>query len=195
MFCSFTLLISADDFLPLNATVEKWKDIVEIVSHYKEGDYYFVELIVADENRGPAELLDFVRRHFDFIALHQSKSTYIFIEDKKQFGTTLNELYTKAGRDYFFYDMLTIEERYHALMIQGLEDKLDIQAWYYNEMSKSYYALDITDGSKFLFGEESCLEVLDNSSGEIIEYDILEGLEDFEFHIGVLGYEKLENSN
>ena len=36
MFSSFTLLITADDFLPLNATVEKWKDIVEIVSHYKE---------------------------------------------------------------------------------------------------------------------------------------------------------------
>ena len=153
MFSSFTLLITADDFLPLNATVEKWKDIVEIVSHYKEGDYYFVELFIIDENREAAELLNFVRRHFDYIALHQSKSTYIFTEDKEEFKKALNNLYTKAGRDYFFYDMLTIEERYHALMVQGLDKKLDIQAWIYNGLSKCYYALNLDEGSKYLFEE------------------------------------------
>lgn len=195
MFSSFTLLITADDFLPLNATAEKWKDIVEIVSHYKEGDYYFVELFVMDENRGPVELLNFVRRHFDYIALHQSKSTYIFTEDKKEFKEALNNLYTKAGRDYFFYDMLTIEERYHALMVQGLDKKLDIQAWIYNSLSKCYYALNLNEGSKYLFEEESCLDIMDNETGEITEYDIIEGLEDFKFHIGILGYEKLEKSN
>lgn len=194
MFSSFVLFIKADDILPLKAEVERWKDIAEIVATYKQKDYYFVELLVIDE-RGPAELFRFVLRQFDFIALHQSKSTYIFIKDKEEFKKAVNNLYTKPGRDYFFYDMLTIEERYHALMVQGLDKKLDIQAWIYNGLSKCYYALNLNEGSKYLFEEESCLDIMDNETGEITEYDIIDGLENFKFHIGILGYEKLEKSN
>ena len=195
MFSSFVLLIKADDILPLKADVDRWKDIAEIVASYKEKDYYFVELLVLDENRGAAELFKFVYRHFNFIALHQSKSTYVFIKDREEFKHTLLDLYTKQTKDYFFYDVLSIEERYHALMEQDLDNKLDIQLWYFNIMSGCYYALNLTDSSKYLFEEDSCVDIIDNTTGEIEEYDIMDGLTDFEFHIGILGSEKLEKTN
>lgn len=193
MFSSFVLFIKADDILPLKAEVERWKDIAGIVATYKQKDYYFVELLVLEE-RGPAELFRFVLRQFDFIALHQSKSTYIFIKDKQDFKSSLLDLYDKATKDYFFYDMMSIEERYHALMIQGLEDKLDFRVWYYNYKSGAYYSLKLTDSSTFLFDGESCVDILDDETGSIEEYDIMEGLTDFEYHIGILSFEKLEKT-
>jgi len=195
MFSSFVLLIKADDILQLKADVDRWKDIAEIVASYKEKDYYYVEILVLDENRGPAELFRFVYRHFDFIALHQSKSTYVFIQNREDFKEALTNLYTRQTKNYFFYDMLCIEERYHALMLQGLKDKFDIQAWYFNVNSGCYYALNITDNSQFLFEEESEVSIIDNTTGEITDYDIIEGLTDFDFHIGILGSEKLEKTN
>lgn len=191
MFSSFVLLIKADDILPLKAEVNRWKDIAEIVASYKEGDYYYVELLVLEE-RGPAELFKFVIRQFNFIALHQSKSTYIFIKDKEEFKSTILELYTKLTKDYFFYDMLSIEERYHALMIQGLEDSTGFRVWYYRD--GAYYSLKLTEDSTYLFEEEPTINILDDATGEIAEYDVADGLTDFEFHIGILGFEKLEKT-
>lgn len=191
MFSSFVLLIKADDILPLKAEVNRWKDIAEIVASYKEGDYYYVELLVLEE-RGPAELFKFVIRQFNFIALHQSKSTYIFIKDKEEFKSTILELYTKLTKDYFFYDMLSIEERYHALMIQGLEDSTGFRVWYYRD--GAYYSLKLTEDSPYLFEEEPTINILDDATGEIAEYDVADGLTDFEFHIGILGFEKLEKT-
>jgi hypothetical protein len=192
MFSSFTLLVKVDDYLPLKTEVERWKDIAEITASYKEKDYYLVDLLVLDEKRGPAELFKFVDRHFNYIALHQSKSTYIFTRDKDEFKKTINDLYDKESRDYFFYDMLTTEERYHALMSQDIENQSFLQAWYFNHKSSCYYALEINEGSTYLFSEESYLDVLDNTTGEITEYDIMDGLTEFKFHIGILRSEKLE---
>ena len=195
MFSSFTLLITADDILPLKAEVERWKDIVDIVASYKIDDYYFIELLVMGDDRDEKDLLKFVLRQFNFIALHQSKSTYIFAKDKEELKTAILDLYTKESKEGFFYDMLSVDERYKALMTQGLDKKFDIQLWHYDGKSGNYYALNISTNSVFLFDYDPCVEILDNTTGSITEYDIIDGLKKFQFHIGILGSEKLEKTS
>lgn len=191
MFTSFTILIHADEILPLKAVINKWSDLIDLRAQYQvpesTKDFYLLQIDVLDENRKLEEIAKFVISHLPFIALHQSGSQWIFARGADEFKDALKSIYNKDTKQYFFYDMLNIEERYHALMSQdSLQNKLDIQAWIHNDATDCYYALNIDEGSKWLFDVSSEVSIVDNETGSILEEDIVLGLKNYKFHIGIL---------
>lgn len=189
-YSEFVLLIDDTSKEEFDQKVEKFQMIVDIVSEYdiktKKNHYWVVQLVVLLENRSLEELCKFVYKYFPFIAMRQNNSTYILASDKKTFKDMVNDIYGKEKKKYFLYDMLSIDERYKASCNTGIEiDPLSRNRLLHNE-SGSIYSLIYNEECIFLFTNEPEITIMDESSGEVKELDITDGLGIFDFHVAIL---------
>lgn len=196
---SFILLIDEIDYPYFLATQRKYDQFSEIVKEYRvtakdeSCDYHYVQLSVMDYHRSDEEICKFVLQTFPYIALHQEYSNYILVKDDQIFRGTINALYSKDTAKYFFYDMLSIEERGAALeeIDKDLQDR-QVHLLHFDTVSGATYQLNFTTDSIYLFQEESEIELFDDMTGEYLTYDITKGMDIFNFKIAILGSKKLE---
>lgn len=189
-YSEFVLLLHNNDKIGFDYTVETYSSIADVIAEYdittKDNKYWVVQLEIMCDNRSSEELCRFVYEHFPFIAMHQGDSTYILVSNKNEFKTMLNDIYTKEKRLYFLYDMLTIEERYDASCCTGVEiDPYSSNRLMHN-VGGAIYSLIYGRECIYLFTSEPEISVMDETTGELKELDITDGLWAFKFHVAVL---------
>ena len=189
-YSEFVLLLHNDDKAGFDYTVETYSSIADVIAEYdittKDNKYWVVQLEIMCDNRSPEELCQFVYGHFPCIAMRQGGSTYILVPNKNEFKVMLNDIYTKEKRLYFLYDMLTIEERYDASCCTGVEiDPYSSNRLMHN-VGGAIYSLIYGRECIYLFTSEPEISVMDETTGELKELDITDGLWAFKFHVAVL---------
>lgn len=202
-FSSFVLFLDEElypYFLMEQKHYSQFTDIrksYKMASQDKQTDYYIVQLDVMDYQKNEKEICKFVLDHFSCLAVRQENSSFIMAEDEYDFRVALKELYgTKARGKYFLYDMLTIGERYQCLLSgNNIDGKDDLQILHYDTVNGYTYQLSFDSGSTCLFREDSEVDIINNSTGEIYNLDIIEGMGILTFKIGILGEKKLEKSH
>lgn len=199
--CSFVVFLTEEMYPFFVMEQQKYAQFTDVTRHYKvtseksKKDYHFVLLDVMDYQRSNTEICKFVLNSFTYTALHQEDSLYIFVEDEMEFREALIDLYKdKEHGKYFFYDMLSIAERYVSLLDAepSLDAKDDLQIIHYDSVNGHTYQLNLGAYTVSLFQEETEVDVINNMTGEIYNIDILEGLDVFTFKIAILGDKKLE---
>lgn len=189
----FSILATDKQRAEILDVCDKWKTIVDKVREYKvyEDDtvsYYFILLYISDSHRNGKELCDFVIKFFPFIAIRQEESTYIIANNKDDFKDALNKIYqTKDNKIYFLYDMLTLNERY-AIIKNATDTEYSLEGlqFTYTNDKGNVYQLDLNPDSLLIYRDDSEFEITDIFTGEVINIDIVDFIEDyFVFHIAI----------
>lgn len=189
-YSEFVFLIDDASKLEFEQTAERFQSVADTVSEYdiltKNNHYWVIQLEIMFSNRTPEELCKFVAAYFPFIAMHQANSTYILANDRDRFKNMLVDIYTKDKKLYFLYDMLTVGERYEAALHAGFEiDPLSDNRLMHNE-NGTIYSLIFGHDCIYLFTSEPEISIMDSTTGEYKELDIIDGLGIYKFHIAVL---------
>lgn len=192
---SFTLLLNSPLYANLKKTIElnpTWITIDGEYSLKKENEtYFFVQITIIDYHKSAKSIFKDVYEKIPFMAIHPSDSLYIFSYTPSLFKKALISIYGEKGnKNMFFYDMLSIQERYVSIIsclpTSIYKNKNFLQFHYYNQDNGSYYKLDLTRDSKQLFQADSDIELFDIISDERIEVDGLDGLNLFSFCVAIL---------
>lgn len=189
-FSEFVLLVNDANKTEFDNMAERFNSVVDIVGEYdittKDNKYWVIQLEAMFENRSAEELCRLIYTYFPFIAMRQSGSTFILVSNKDIFKTMLNDIYTKEKKVYFLYDMLSIEDRYDASCCTGIEidPYSDNRLMHYE--GGALYSLVFGKECVYLFTSEPEISIMDETTGELKELDITDGLWAFEFHIAIL---------
>lgn len=189
-FSEFVLLVNDTNKTEFDNMAERFNSVVDIVGEYdittKDNKYWVIQLEAMFENRSAEELCRLIYTYFPFIAMRQSGSTFILVSDKDSFKSMLNDAYTKERKVYFLYDMLSIGDRYDASCCTGVEidPYSDNRLMHY--AGGAMYSLVYGKECVFLFTSESEISIMDETTGELKELDIIDGLWAFKFHIAIL---------
>lgn len=189
-FSEFVLLVNDANKTEFDNMAERFNSVVDIVGEYdittKDNKYWVIQLEAMFENRSAEELCRLIYTYFPFIAMRQSGSTFILVSNKDIFKTMLNDIYTKERKVYFLYDMLSIEDRYDASCCTGIEidPYSDNRLMHYE--GGALYSLVFGKECVYLFTSEPEISIMDETTGELKELDITDGLWAFEFHIAIL---------
>lgn len=203
-FSSFVLFLDEElypYFLMEQKQYSQFTDIrtsYKMASQDKQTDYYIVQLDVMDYQKNDKEICKFVIDHISCLALRQENSSFIMVDDEYDFRRALKELYgTKQRGKYFLYDMLTIGERYYCLLhgSVGVDFKDDLQLLHYDVVNGYTYQLSFDSGSTALFKEDSETDIINHSTGEIYNIDVMDGMDILTFKIAILGEKKLEKNH
>lgn len=190
-YSSFVLLVSDAQHDLMKDTLERFKDFTDIVREYamvgEKYKYWYVQLDVMDYQRDSKELCHFVYTYFDFIALRQGGSSWILVPDKDNFKKALSAMYTKEQKIYYLYDMLTIGERYDAIV----EYKYNYISPYgdtrlLHTENGNMYSLVFGRECVYLFSDEPEVTLEDTTTGLVTSVDITDGIEIFDFNIAIL---------
>lgn len=189
----FSILVHEDERVNLLYQCDLWKEYLDVIHEYKistkECDYYCILLCIADYHRDGEELCRFVINHIPFIAMHQEDSRFILVKDKETFKKALLDIYkVKERRIYFIYDMLTANERYSVALFGLDKDAIfcDLQLLHTDNKTGCIYQLNFTEDCPYLYEEASEIEIIDNSSGEKLELDIVDYLGNLPLTIAIL---------
>lgn len=186
-YSSYVILLPDNELKLLESEVNKYQDFMDIVEKYDKEGYWFVQVDVMDYQRTPQELTKFVLNHLPFLAIKEESSTYILARDKEEYKTALNAIYFKDEKRLVLCDMLSIGDRYDALV-----NKLQIDPMYADEIRIIYdrygteYSLIFERESKYLFSEETLITILDEMTMMRIELDMEECIGIFKFHVAIL---------
>ena len=189
-FSEFVLLVNDANKTEFDNMAERFNSVVDIVGEYdittKDNKYWVIQLEAMFENRSAEELCRLIYTYFPFIAMRQSGSTFILVSNKDIFKTMLNDIYTKERKVYFLYDMLSIEDRYDASCCTGIEidPYSDNRLMHYE--GGALYSLVFGKECVYLFTSEPEISIMDETTGELKELDITDGLWAFKFHIAIL---------
>ena len=189
-FSEFVLLVNDTNKIEFDNMAERFNSVVDVVGEYnittKDNKYWVIQLEAMFENRSAEELCRLIYTYFPFIAMRQSGSTFILVSNKDIFKTMLNDIYTKERKVYFLYDMLSIEDRYDASCCTGIEidPYSDNRLMHYE--GGALYSLVFGKECVYLFTSEPEISIMDETTGELKELDITDGLWAFEFHIAIL---------
>ena len=189
-FSEFVLLVNDANKTEFDNMAERFNSVVDIVGEYdittKDNKYWVIQLEAMFEKRSAEELCRLIYTYFPFIAMRQSGSTFILVSNKDIFKTMLNDIYTKERKVYFLYDMLSIEDRYDASCCTGIEidPYSDNRLMHYE--GGALYSLVFGKECVYLFTSEPEISIMDETTGELKELDITDGLWAFEFHIAIL---------
>ena len=186
----FVLLVHDANRAEFDNMAERFNSVVDIVGEYdittKDNKYWVIQLEAMFENRSLEELCRLIYTYFPFIAMRQSGSTFILVPDKESFKTMLNDAYGKERKLYFLYDMLSISDRYDASCCTGVEIDPYSDNRLIHHVGSSVYSLVYGKDCIYLFTSEADISVLDETTGELKELDIIDGLWAFKFHIAIL---------
>lgn len=189
-YSEFVLLLHDANKTEFDNMTERFSSIVDVIAEYdittKDNKYWVVQLEVMFDNRSLEELCKFVYTYFPCIAMRQGHSTYILVPYKDVFKEMLNDAYGKEKKLYFLYDMLTIEERYDASRYTGVEIDPYASNRLMHNVGGAIYSLIYGRECIYLFTSEPEISVMDETTGELKELDITEGLWAFKFHVAVL---------
>jgi len=197
----FTLFFDEELYPYFLMEQKRFTQFTEITAHYKvtepklDADFHFVMLTVMDYQKTKEEICKFVLDNFSFLAMHQEDSQFIFIEKEADFRDALLDLYKDKTRGvYFFYDMLSVKERYWTLFNTGtrLNNKEDLQLLHRESITNNTYQLNLDEHTRFLFQEESEIDIVNRDNGEVYCIDAILGLDMYKFKIAILGEKKLE---
>jgi len=189
-YSEFVFLINDTSKADFDMAAERFQSIADVISEYdiktKEHRYWVIQLEIMFSNRSKEELCKFVIAYFPFIAMRQGNSTYILGDNKETFKNMLVDIYDKEKKLYFLYDMLTVSERYEAAIHTGVEiDPYSDNRLIHNE-NNAIYSLVFGRECIYLFTSEPEISILDSSTGEYKELDIIDGLGIYKFHIAIL---------
>ena len=188
MLNTIIVVVKETDYPLFKTIVEKNSNIVEIVKEYKlSEDYRDIQLCVGYSTQEPKNYMTFVLTTFPIIAARQARSRFICVPLPLTFKDFLADVYgVRENRCYFFYDMLSIEERYCATMALANfgNPYKEIKLLYYT--NNSYYSLNFDRNCEYLFSSETELKLEDTTTGVIREIDLIDGLQYFKFNMAFL---------
>lgn len=190
-YSSFVLLLSDAQHDLIQGTLERFKDFTDVIREYSveksTGKYWYVQIDIMDYCRTGEELCHFAYTYFDFIAMRQEGSTWILVPDKDNFKKALSTMYTKEQKIYYLYDMLTIGERYDAVVnyqFNYISPYGDTRLLH-NE-NGNIYSLVFGRECIYLFSEEPEITLEDTTTGVVSSVDITDGLDLFKFNVAIL---------
>lgn len=164
--------------------------LIDIIRSYPiENDkykYWAMEVEMTDLRRSKIEMCKYMIQNFSFIAMKQSRSTYVLIPDKSVYQEALVRMYGGDWNELFRYDMLSIEERYIACA--GSDDDLGLgnQVKLRMEENGCIYTVTLNKECPFLFSKESLIQIVDTVSGDSICLNLVDGLPLFKFNLAIL---------
>lgn len=192
-YSSYVILIHDRDLGRLGEKVERYNSYYEgttyldIIEKYDKEGYWFVQIEAMDYTKTNKELTEFVLNTLPFLAIKEEDSTWIIIQNEKSYKKALEDIYTKNELDNLLYDMLTIGDRYNAIL-----SEMNIDERYVDEIRLIYevygnqYSLLFERGCKYLFVEDTNIILMDDVSGLQTEIDILDCIGIFKFNLGIL---------
>lgn len=187
---NFVIIIKDEDHEKASQSFTRFGSILSLVREYPIGteeEKYWVMQVSSDYIvKQDREILRILYTYFPLITIRQEDSGYVLSTD----GAALKKLlalYKKKGIEYFVFDHLSITERFHACTTvdPSITALSDTRLIHYN--NGAVYSLCLNKDCMFLFTENSDIEVLDEDLGQHEELDLTEGLEDFKFHVAILG--------
>ena len=186
----FVLLISDNDKIEFDNMSKKFNSVIDIVGEYNiEVDnvkYWLVQLEAMFENRSADELCKFVYDYFPFVAMHQSGSTFILVSDEEEFKLMYKTIYGENKVAKFFYDMLSIEDRYYASCNTDIEIDPHADNRLISKINGAIYSFVFGKDCVHLFNNEYKIQVVDEEAGKMKNIDITDGLGIFDFHLAIL---------
>ena len=189
-FSEFVLLVDDVDKAQFDQTVGRFNSVLDITSQYKlETDnksYWIVQIEATTSGRTSKELCNFVHNYLPFVCLHQHGTSYILVNNALEFKVMLNNLFTQEDKALFVYNMLSIEERYACALHTSV--KINTIETYYLTHYEDYctYLLLFDRACTQLFSANPEIMLEEVSTGEVNKINILEGLENYAFHIAIL---------
>lgn len=185
---SVIVVVEKKDYPIFRTLVEKYKNIMEIVKEYDLSNGYInVQLFILYDTKDPKNYLLFVLSSFPVIAARQGGSSFICVPLQLAFKNFLTDVYQiKENLPYYFFDMLTIEERYDLVtqILNVPSSELDLRLLYYH--NNSYYTLKFDPNCEFLFTPETELKLEDVTTGDIRELDLIDEVEKYKFNLAFL---------
>lgn len=185
---SIVVVVEEIDYPMFKTIVDKYANIIEIVKEYKLSEQYRnIQLCVGYTVQREQDYLAFVLSTFPVLAARQEGSTYVCVPLQLAFKQLLVDVYgVRENRCYFFYDMLTADERYRvALALANFGNPYkEIKLLHYQ--NGSYYSLNFDKGCIYLFSSETEIKLEDTSTGNIRELDLIDGLKWYQFNIAFL---------
>lgn len=173
----FTFIIHRIDIEDFKEAMKLFPtDSVEVIGHYgiptKDPIYEVIELFVNIPNRTNKEIVNFIDRAFPYVAMHQSLSNFIFLGTPAETNGLINYVY-KDGGAYFYYDILSTEERYLAcLSVPGLAKEVDIEALRYDPGSGGYWHRPFNRFDSKLFSSDDSIELEAVMTGIVYNFEI-----------------------
>lgn len=185
---SIIVIVEETDYPMFKTLVDKYANVVEIVKEYQlSGDYRDIQLCVSYTREKEQDYLAFVLSTFPVLAARQEGSTFICVPLQLAFKKMLVDVYgVRENRCYFFYDMLTVEERYNIAIALAKFGNVYTEIKLLHYQDGSYYSLNFDRGCIYLFSTETEIKLEDTTTGNIRELDLIDGLGWYKFNIAFL---------
>ena len=187
---SFVLFVSDAQHDIIEENVSQHIEMVDIVRDYPiQNDkykYWVMQLDIMDYLRTPQEMCQWIIANFSFICMKQTKSTHIFVPDQKAYQEAMSRMYGSNRKQYFLYDMLSIEDRYIAST--GSEEEIDYMGAVKLKLQENgnIYSISFSKECVFLFSPNNLIDLIDTNNGTMLSIDIIDGLQFFKFYIVIL---------
>lgn len=192
-YTSLCVVILNDEYDNIKKIIEKNSSIMDLTAAYLlDKKYQVLEIDMMGEGYTSQQLFAFAVRNIDGICFRQEDSTVIVVKSEEKFREMLSTCYTKDRAAYFFYDMLTIAERYELIMVDP--DAPSGEGHLLYNVDGAFYSLILGVNCIYLFDSETEVRVEDDFTGAVVDIDMINNLDLYNFHIRILG-KKLEKNN
>jgi hypothetical protein len=192
-YTSLCVVILNDEYDDIKKIIEKNSSIMDLTAAYPlDKKYQVLEIDMMGEGYTSQQLFAFAVRNINGICFRQEDSTIIVAKNEEKFREMLSTCYTKDKAAYFFYDMLTIAERYELIMADP--DAPSGEGHLLYNVDGASYSLILGFNCIYLFDSETEVRVEDDFTGAVVDIDMANNLDLYDFHIRILG-KKLEKNN
>ena len=186
-----TFIIHKEDFGEFSGQAVLYNQYVDIINHYgiptTDPIYEVIEMGVCSGTRTVKEIIKTIEDCFPYITMHESGSNFVFVYKQDEFNRLIDDVYwTADGAGYFYYDLLSGEERYKACITGALgtykTDK-ELEILRYDPGAGGYWERKFEPNDERLYGSDDSFFLKDDMTGEAfdVEGHLYTGIFDFNF--------------